>query len=349
MILSYLRTIVLYLVLILAVRVMGKRQIGEMEPAEFVVTMLVANLAAIPMQDGGIPLLTGLIPILTVLGVELVLSAGAVLSIRVRRILCGKPVILMENGNFLPENLKSTRITLDELTGLLRQKNILDPRTVQYAILETNGELSVFPFPANAPASAKDAGVQAKAQYLPVTITDFMATCLYTGIATDTGCFQYDNVSAETHRTVAALMDLCPDVRYSQINRRMFAVKSFGRLQLEQLLIDHMEQYLGGKCILICVTQEFLRKFQVDEAELEGIAGLPLQVEGAEVGITMKEKESGKFRVSMRSADRVNVSAICQTLGGGGHVKAAGCLVTGTAAEARQKLLKAVSEGLEQV
>ena len=170
MILSYLRTIVLYLVLILAVRVMGKRQIGEMEPAEFVVTMLVANLAAIPMQDGGIPLLTGLIPILTVLGVELVLSAGAVLSIRVRRILCGKPVILMENGNFLPENLKSTRITLDELTGLLRQKNILDPRTVQYAILETNGELSVFPFPANAPASAKDAGVQAKAQYLPVTV-----------------------------------------------------------------------------------------------------------------------------------------------------------------------------------
>ena len=166
MILSYLRTIVLYLVLILAVRVMGKRQIGEMEPAEFVVTMLVANLAAIPMQDGGIPLLTGLIPILTVLGVELVLSAGAVLSIRVRRILCGKPVILMENGNFLPENLKSTRITLDELTGLLRQKGILDPRTVQYAILETNGELSVFPFP----ASAKDAGVQAKEAYLPVTV-----------------------------------------------------------------------------------------------------------------------------------------------------------------------------------
>ena len=112
MILSYLRTIVLYLVLILAIRVMGKRQIGEMEPAEFVVTMLVANLAAIPMQDGGIPLLSGLIPILTVLSVELVLSAGAVLSIRIRRILCGKPVILMENGNFLPENLKSTRITL---------------------------------------------------------------------------------------------------------------------------------------------------------------------------------------------------------------------------------------------
>ena len=102
MILSYLRTIVLYLVLILAVRVMGKRQIGEMEPAEFVVTMLVANLAAVPMQDGGIPLLSGLIPILTVLSVELVLSAGAVLSIRVRRILCGEPVILMKNGNFLP-------------------------------------------------------------------------------------------------------------------------------------------------------------------------------------------------------------------------------------------------------
>ena len=170
MILSYVRTIVLYLVLIIVVRMMGKRQIGQMEPAEFVVTMLVANLAAIPMQDGGIPLFSGFIPIVTVLGVELVLSALSMKSVRLRRALCGKPVILIENGNILQQNLKKTRITLDELTGHLREKDVLDLQSVQYAILETNGNLSVFPYPKEKPASAKDAGVAVRKQSLPITI-----------------------------------------------------------------------------------------------------------------------------------------------------------------------------------
>jgi len=170
MLLSYARTVVLYLVLIAVIRLMGKRQIGEMEPAEFVVTMLVANLASIPMQDGGIPLYSGLVPILTVLGVELVLSALSMGSVKFRRLLCGKPVILIENGRILPKNLRSTRITLDELTELLRENNVLRPETVQYAILETNGNLSVFPFPKYSPASAMAAGIVPKPQYLPYTI-----------------------------------------------------------------------------------------------------------------------------------------------------------------------------------
>lgn len=172
MILSYFRTLFLYLVLIFAVRLMGKRQIGEMEPAEFVVTMLVANLAAIPMQDGAIPLYSGLVPILTVLGMELVLSGLILRSVRLRQLLCGKPVILIDNGKILQENLKSARINLDELTGQLRAKDVLDIRTVQYAILETSGDLSVFPYPKEKPASAKDAGVQATGQHLPVTVVE---------------------------------------------------------------------------------------------------------------------------------------------------------------------------------
>ena len=170
MILSYSRSIVLYALLILVIRFLGKRQIGQMEPSEFVVTMLVADLAAIPMQDGGIPLLSGVIPILTVLGMELVLSSLSLRSMKVRRFLCGKPVILIENGNILQHNLRRTRITTDELTGHLRQKDVLDVSTVQFAILETNGNLSVFPYPKEKPASAKDAGIPAKKQYLPYTI-----------------------------------------------------------------------------------------------------------------------------------------------------------------------------------
>ena len=170
MIISYIRTILLYGVLILVIRLMGKRQIGQMEPSEFVVTMLVANLASIPMQDSAIPLFSGLVPILTVLGVELVLSALSLRSIPFRKLLCGKPVILIENGIILQENLRKTRVTLDELTGHLREKDVLDPRAVQFAILETNGNLSVFPYPKERPATCKEAGIQTGKQYLPMTI-----------------------------------------------------------------------------------------------------------------------------------------------------------------------------------
>ncbi len=170
MFVSYIRTILLYLVLIAVIRLMGKRQIGQMEPMEFVVTMLVANLASVPMQDGGIPLISGLVPIVTVLGVELILSHLSLQSIKLRRLLCGKPVIIMENGIILHKQLRKTGITLDELTSHLRQHNILDPRTVQYAILETNGNLSVFPYPKHNPPSARDAGIQASAQQLPITL-----------------------------------------------------------------------------------------------------------------------------------------------------------------------------------
>ena len=172
MLLAYIRTIMLYLILIMVVRLMGKRQIGQMEPAEFVVTMLVANLAAIPMQDGGIPLLSGLVPILTVLGVELLLSWFSMRCVPLRRWLCGKPVILIENGKIMQNNLRRTGITMDELTGHLREKDVLSIDQVQFAILETDGNFSVFPYPKYQPASAMDAGIKAKPQYLPITIIE---------------------------------------------------------------------------------------------------------------------------------------------------------------------------------
>jgi len=172
LLISYFRTAVLYLVLILSIRMMGKRQIGQMEASEFVVTMLVANLASIPMQDSAIPLYSGLLPILIVLGMELTLSGLILRSVLIRRFFCGKPVILIDNGKILLENLRRTRVTLDELTGHLRQKDVLDVQTVQFAILETDGSLSVFPFPKERPASAKEAGIQVKKQHLPITIVE---------------------------------------------------------------------------------------------------------------------------------------------------------------------------------
>ena len=170
MLTSYLRTILLYLVLLSCIRLLGKRQIGQMEASEFVVAMLVADLAAIPMQDVAIPLYSGLVPIVTVLGAEMILSCLSLRSIRLRKLLCGKPVILIENGRILQSNLRRTRVNIDELMGQLRLKDILDVRSVQYAILETNGNLSVFPYPAEVAPSAKDLNVHPKERYLPVTI-----------------------------------------------------------------------------------------------------------------------------------------------------------------------------------
>ena len=147
MLISLIRAVILYLALILVVRLMGKRQLGEMEPMEFVVTMLIANLAAVPMQETGTPLLAGLLPILVVLSMELVLSVLSYKSVPIRRFLCGKPVVLIENGKLLQENLKKTRVHTDELTEYLRIQGVTDLTQVQYAILETSGAISTFLYP----------------------------------------------------------------------------------------------------------------------------------------------------------------------------------------------------------
>lgn len=151
---------------------MGKRQVGQMEPSEFVVTMLVANLASIPMEDPDLTLLHALVPTGVVVLFELLLSWLSVRSLGLRRTLCGKPVILIENGKIRQKDLRRNRITADELTGHLRLKDVLDLSTVQYAILETNGNLSVFLYPAHMPPTAKDQQIQVRRQALPVTIVE---------------------------------------------------------------------------------------------------------------------------------------------------------------------------------
>ena len=141
------RTVLFYFALIAVIRLLGKRQVGQMEPSEFVVTMLMANLASVPLEDWDIPVWGGLVPMGIVFLCERAISLLCLKSIRARRLLCGKPVILIENGNLLQENLRRTRVNLDELSGHLREQGVLAMETVQFAILETNGSITVFPYP----------------------------------------------------------------------------------------------------------------------------------------------------------------------------------------------------------
>jgi len=170
MFVSFIRALVLYLILVVSVRLMGKRQVGELEPSEFVVSILIANLAAVPMQDIGIPLLSGVIPILTVLSLELILAVLSLRFIRVRRLFCGNPTMLVEDGVLNQENMRKTRVTVDELQQHLRENGILDIATVKYAILETGGKISTILYPKHEPASAMDAGVKVDDVQLPLTI-----------------------------------------------------------------------------------------------------------------------------------------------------------------------------------
>lgn len=180
-----------------------------------------------------------------------------------------------------------------------------------------------------------------------IPITEAITNCIYTGIATDTGCFKYENTTARCHEIVAELKKTC-DIGYAHINRLMFDVKSKGRIKIERAVTDIMEYYLDDKCTMICITTDILDKWGVDPSELEGFANIPLQVEGVEVGVTIKQRDEDSYKISLRSANDVNVSDICASLGGGGHVRAAGCLLHGTIDEVKKKIVDAIEKGIEQ-
>lgn len=173
---------------------------------------------------------------------------------------------------------------------------------------------------------------------LGLKLTDRIAKCLYTGIATDTGCFRFSNSTKEAHEIAGELIGY--DISFAQINREMFDIKSRARIQLEQHILNNMEVFFDDRCAVLCITEELRQSLNVQNEEFDGVAGLPLQVQGMEIAVTIKEKKPGEYKVSMRSAGRVNVSAMCQELGGGGHVCAAGCLVKGTLEEAKDQILR---------
>ena len=142
---AFFRTVILYLLLIAGLRITGKRQIGELEPIELVLTMLLSDLASVPMQDFGIPLVNGIVPIVTLLSLSMLLSYGSLRSVRFRTLLCGEPTLIIRSGHILQDAMRRNRLTVDELLEALRGQGISDLQEVKYAVLETSGQLSVLP------------------------------------------------------------------------------------------------------------------------------------------------------------------------------------------------------------
>ncbi len=167
---SFIRTVILYIVVVTALRIMGKRQIGELEPSELVVTILVSELAAIPMQDLGIPLFAGVIPIITLISLEIIVSFLCLKSRKLRRLLNGQAAIIIRSGKLDREKMKQMRLTTDEVMEALRQQNIGSVSELKYGLIEPNGQLSYVYKPEYQPVNAKMMGLQPEDAGLPMIV-----------------------------------------------------------------------------------------------------------------------------------------------------------------------------------
>jgi len=166
----FVRTLILYILIIIVLRLMGKRQVGQLQPSELVVALIIADLAAVPMSEVGIPLINGIIPIITLFIMEELLSYLSLKSERARGLISGKPSILIERGIIMEKELQRLRYNLNDLLEQLRLKNFSNVEDVNYAILETSGQLSVIPKEEKKPVTLKDMNLKAKTQHLPVTV-----------------------------------------------------------------------------------------------------------------------------------------------------------------------------------
>ncbi|MBR2337902.1 MAG: DHH family phosphoesterase [Clostridia bacterium] len=184
-------------------------------------------------------------------------------------------------------------------------------------------------------------------EQMGVTVDSAMADCLYTGIATDTGCFKYSNVTPLAHRMAAQLIEA--GAHSESINRAMFDIKSRARLALEQLALSSITYYYRDRCAVMVITEDMMETTGATENDMEGLSPLPRQIEGVWVGLTLRRKDDGNYKVSVRTGNHADAAQICGLLGGGGHARAAGCTLSGTVEEVTEQLLKAVATAVPRI
>ncbi len=170
-------------------------------------------------------------------------------------------------------------------------------------------------------------------------LTAEVALPLYVAVSTDTGCFVYSNVTANTHRVAAALMETGID--YRTVNKRLFRTKTKKRLALEGRLINEMEFFDEGRIVVVQVPQTLIREMELTENDMDDLAALGGLVEGQDCSITMKERESGEWKISLRTGPRINATEVCRRFGGGGHRAASGCNLRGMTQEEAKKAIVA--------
>ena len=167
MLITFVRAIFLYIVVLIVMRLMGKREIGQLQPFELAISIMIADLAATPMTESGIPITNGIMPILGLLVMHLIISMINIKSTKAREIICGKPSLLIFRGKIDQKVLKKERFTINELEERLRDNNIFNIGDVEYAILETSGQVTVIPKPNKKTVTPEDLNIEAKYEGIP--------------------------------------------------------------------------------------------------------------------------------------------------------------------------------------
>lgn len=166
----FIRSLILYAVVIFSVRLMGKRQLGELQPGELVITILISNIATLPLENTSVPLLVGILPILTLVCLEVLMSWFSMKSKTLRRLVSGSPKIVIRDGRIIQQTMLDLRLTVDDLLMSLRSNQIFSPDEVQFAIVETTGTISVYPKAAYRNAVQEDLGIHNESEDPPCVI-----------------------------------------------------------------------------------------------------------------------------------------------------------------------------------
>ena len=288
------------------------------------------------------------------------LGSGAALCLALRRlgktaaVLCSDPIpamyaflpITVFDGSFAPRFVVAVDVAGIQLFG---DKNNM-PRYAEHVDLCIDHHASNSGY---AYESLVDGSAAAAAELLTslipelgVELTPDIAACLYTGLATDTGCFRFTNTTAATHRAAATLIEAGADVE--KLNEHLFECRSHARMEAERMALESLEYYYGDRCAMICLTWDQIQAAGVAGAELEDLTSLPRSIEGVEVGLTLRQQKDGSYKISVRTGNQTNACSIARRLGGGGHPRAAGCEISGNLDNAKHAILDEVKKELDR-
>lgn len=251
---------------------------------------------------------------------------------------------LKTDEDFVCEKVVSVDVATPSLLGVNREKyeNIIDLCLDHHV---TNDMEATYKYVDSESAAAGEI-VLKLIDALGVEIDKHIANCLYTAIATDTGCFKYSNTTGDTLRAAARLLDLGCDSQ--MINYTFFELATRKRVELEKYIYDTMEFCCGGKCAVIYITCDIVNKLQLTDDDMGGIESIPRRIEGVRLGLTIKEKAENLCKISARTNGDVSANEFCKNFGGGGHAAAAGCAINENIQKVREMIISKAEEVLNE-
>ena len=251
---------------------------------------------------------------------------------------------LEADEDFVCEKVVSVDVATPSLLGVNREKyeNIIDLCLDHHV---TNDMEATYKYVDSESAAAGEI-VLKLIDALGAEIDKHIANCLYTAIATDTGCFKYSNTTGDTLRAAARLLDLGCDSQ--MINYTFFELTTRKRVELEKYIYDTMEFCCGGKCAVIYITCDIVNKLQLTDDDMGGIESIPRRIEGVRLGLTIKEKSENLCKISARTNGDVSANEFCKNFGGGGHAAAAGCAIKENIQKVREMIISKAEEVLNE-